>query len=281
MKGDMHRFNLSIIVSVYLVFIQVCIANDFETGFFTVKDSLKESAPKTKALLKKVTPKVIKFSGGAGAILFKDIVTGVELIATARHLKTKNAGTIPVDDFYWTLHNPSGSDPNLAYAEYGNRSIENYISFKVKPDQFVVALGFPTVNEMSNSIGRILPDGEVRQLQKRQGILETDELAYNPKIERFIEARGYQGMSGGPVFNSNGEWIGTSIRAGEIRRPKPDDWKPGKVYIRFLTAAYMLSTFKIELEKANGDKLKILKRFSKSVEKMNSLSSQSKCEQFY
>lgn len=65
--------------------------------------------------------------------------------------------------------------------------------------------------------GKILSDAEVSEIMvrlKAAGDIEGD-IPYDPKAEFFLEAQGTAGMSGGGVFNSEGQLLGIMVRGSD------------------------------------------------------------------
>lgn len=67
------------------------------------------------------------------------------------------------------------------------------------------------------STGKILSDEEVEVVIKKLKEAGDSEgnISYNSTAEFFIEAQGLAGMSGGGVFNSNGQLLGIMVRASD------------------------------------------------------------------
>ncbi|MEN7550526.1 trypsin-like peptidase domain-containing protein [Rapidithrix thailandica] len=87
-----------------------------------------------------------------------------------------------------------------------------------------IALGYPQdVTNFPNgavSYGKILSDEEaavkITELQAA-GDIEGD-IPYNPHVEFFLDAQGVAGMSGGGVFNLEGQLLGIMVRASDAEK---------------------------------------------------------------
>lgn len=103
----------------------------------------------------------------------------------------------------------------------------------------VLAMGFP--QDLTNfpkgavALGKVLSDAEAIQtiqLLRQEGDQEG-EIPYQPDVEFFIDAQGLPGMSGGGVFNFEGQLLGIMVRAS--------DQKQAPKIIRVIRASYIHS----------------------------------------
>lgn len=93
--------------------------------------------------------------------------------------------------------------------------------------QKAIAVGYPQdrTNYPNGAVayGKIVSDAEARNIMlklKEAGDSEGD-ISYNSTVEFLIEAEALPGMSGGGVFNSEGQLLGIMVRASnEVDAPK-------------------------------------------------------------
>jgi hypothetical protein len=85
----------------------------------------------------------------------------------------------------------------------------------------VIAVGYPQdkANYPNGAVayGKILSDTEAAQaIQKLKSAGDTEgDISYNSSAEFFIEAKAIAGMSGGGVFNADGQLLGIMVRASD------------------------------------------------------------------
>jgi hypothetical protein len=106
----------------------------------------------------------------------------------------------------------------------------------------VIAVGYPQdkTNYPNGAVayGKILSDTEATQaIQKLKSAGDAEgDIAYNSSAEFFVEAQAIAGMSGGGVFNSDGQLLGIMVRAS-------DNENAPKI-IRVVKMSYIISTMK-------------------------------------
>ena len=106
----------------------------------------------------------------------------------------------------------------------------------------VIAVGYPQDNTNypngAVAYGKILSDTEATQaIQKLKSAADAEgDIAYNSSAEFFVEAQAIAGMSGGGVFNSDGQLLGIMVKAS-------DNENAPKI-IRVVKVSYIISTMK-------------------------------------
>ncbi len=112
--------------------------------------------------------------------------------------------TKPLDIF--DLHNRSKERETWAMAVIGQEAI---------------AVGYPQDKESypngAVATGKIMSDAEANDAISKMKAAGDPEggIAYNPEAEFFLEAEGIAGMSGGGVFNAEGQLLGIIVRASD------------------------------------------------------------------
>jgi hypothetical protein len=248
-----------------------------EPVFGFVSDSLKGPPSFDKMLLQKTADLVVKVRGGAGLTLLRDEDSGLELIVSVAHIFNRRGDdTLPIEDVQFATYQPSNPRNGISSSEYGHRPIDSdWIGKPPRPGSQVTVLGYGDSEIMTYTVGQVMTDSEARETQ--QGSREeTGGLMYNPEIEYFVKGVSRGGMSGGPAFNSNKEWIGTLIRGGSRIDPKTGR---KDFMFRVLKPAFMLAKFKEALELADPQERAQLSIFSERIFKMatNNISASVNC----
>ena len=214
-----------------------------EVGAFHLVSELKPSSlmsSEDKALAKKLiaSQKHVPMINRAGSFYFQRSNTKT-IMLTAQHVFTGAKDTNPNVDFVFAepkyfknliLKNKVPYSGKLANAEVGQK---------------IYALGYGNGAKISYSIGRVLSSQEINEQESKINKLDvfTNHIPFDSSIEIVAEGLSYQGMSGGAVFNSNGEFIGILIRGGEIKNQKPNDWMRGFTYFRVLKSDFLFRNF--------------------------------------
>ena len=108
--------------------------------------------------------------------------------------------------------------PLFMYDPY-NRTKENKTWDEAVPDEYAILVGYPhDVENYPNGAvlySKILTDTEAEQAiikLKDAGDAEGN-ISYKKDVEFFVHGKGISGMSGGGVFNSQGQCLGIMVRA--------------------------------------------------------------------
>lgn len=110
--------------------------------------------------------------------------------------------------------------PLSMYDPY-NRTKENKTWDEAIPNEFAIIVGYPQdVGNYPNGAvlcSNILTDTDAEQAIKKlkdAGDIEGN-ISYKKDVEFFVHGRGIAGMSGGGVFNSQGQCLGIMVRASD------------------------------------------------------------------
>ena len=146
-----------------------------------------------------------------------------------------NTTILPEEDFYLGIIDnqrieqgpfpkyPKTVQKNTPLEMYdpGNRTKANRTWNNPIDGEKAIAVGYPQdrANYPNGAVayGKILSDPEVATVMlklKAAGDSEGD-LTYNPNVEFFVEAEVIPGMSGGGVFNSEGQLLGIMVRGSD------------------------------------------------------------------
>lgn len=90
---------------------------------------------------------------------------------------------------------------------------------EVSPDETVLLMGYPQIEDydggLAASVGRVLEDSEAENAI--QDLLELGDeegkIPYDSEVEIIIEGHSVVGMSGGGVYNTQGQQVGVIVRA--------------------------------------------------------------------
>ncbi|MEZ4970429.1 MAG: serine protease [Flavobacteriaceae bacterium] len=148
-------------------------------------------------------------------------------------MSTTNTTILPKDDFYIGIvdnqratdnglaiyPNPVQTSQALQMYDPNNRTTSAKTWANVVEGDTILVVGYP--QDKTNypngavSTGKILSDSEAEntiELLKEAGDVEG-EIPYNSNVEFIAKAEAIAGMSGGGVFNSEGQLVGVSVRA--------------------------------------------------------------------
>jgi hypothetical protein len=108
------------------------------------------------------------------------------------------------------------------------------------PGEPALLIGYPNVgtapDRLSYSVGRILDSAETAQVMLELAAAgdEEGDLPFEEEVEFFMEGAALVGMSGGPVFDTDGRQIGIMVRATTADLG-------GKQYVRAVRMSYAIS----------------------------------------
>jgi len=146
-----------------------------------------------------------------------------------------NSSILPNEDFYLGVIDnqrieqgpfpkyPETVQKNIPLNMYDpeNRTNANHTWNNAVEGQKAIAVGYPQdrANYPNGAVafGKILSDPEVATIMnqlKTAGDSEGD-IPYNVSAEFFVEAKGLPGMSGGAVFNAEGQLLGIMVRGSD------------------------------------------------------------------
>ena len=179
------------------------------------------------------------FTGSQIPQLNGNILLGNELIADfgLYHpevpLSATNTKILPESDFYIGIvdnqrvidtglgiyPNPVQTIEPLQMYDPNNRTTSAQTWANVAASDTILVVGYP--QDRTNypngavSTGKILSDSEAESaIQQLQEVGDVEgEIPYNPNVEFMAQAKAIAGMSGGGVFNSEGQLVGVSVRA--------------------------------------------------------------------
>ena len=144
-----------------------------------------------------------------------------------------NATILPANDFYiGVLDNqraidnglgiyPNNLQTNLPLQMYdpNNRTKSIQTWANVVEGETVLAIGYPQdkINYPNGAVssGKVFTDTEAQSVIAKLKIIGDEEgnIDYNSNVEFIVKAKALPGMSGGGVFNSEGQLLGISVRA--------------------------------------------------------------------
>ena len=92
-----------------------------------------------------------------------------------------------------------------------------------RPGDRVLLVGAPHYDELHASVGRVLSDREVGDIQGRLRTLHNEEgrNEYQPDVEFWVLGRSRVGMSGGGTFDERGRLIGITVRGNSVVNDYP------------------------------------------------------------
>jgi len=176
----------------------------------------------------------------------------------------------PKDDFYLgiidnqrIIDNGLGNYPTLVKTstplqmyDPNNRTQAAQTWSGADTNQIVIAFGYPqdkaTYPNGGVSTGKVYSDLEAEnaiQSLKLKGDIEGD-IPYNPQVEFLANAEAIAGMSGGGVFNTDGQLLGIMVRATKLN---------GKPLLRVVRITYIkqkMNTFYNALSMTNKNKMR-------------------------
>nr|WP_068888712.1 serine protease [Pedobacter panaciterrae] len=144
-----------------------------------------------------------------------------------------NTTVLPAEDFYLGVVDnqriEQGSFPQypgvvqtttpLQMYDPNNRTKTNQTWNSPVVGEKAIAIGYPQdkANYSNGAVayGKILSDEEaIDTIQKLKTAGDTEaDISYNPEVEFFVAAQAITGMSGGGVFNSDGQLLGIMVRS--------------------------------------------------------------------
>jgi len=150
-------------------------------------------------------------------------------------LSATNTTILPEEDFYLGIIDnqravrsgfpqyPENIHTNSALQMYDSeqRTIQTLTWANPIAAEQAIAVGYPqdVANYPNGAVayGKILSDAEATVIMQKLKEAGDDEayIPYNPAAEFFIQAQAVAGMSGGGVFNSEGQLLGIMIRASD------------------------------------------------------------------
>jgi hypothetical protein len=114
----------------------------------------------------------------------------------------------------------------------------------------VILMGYPQAEEfeggMAASIGRVLSNSEAEDaiMELLEFGDEEGGIAYDPEVEMIIEGFAVVGMSGGGVYNRNGQQVGILVRAS-------NEWD-GMQYVRAVRMTFVVDSLMAAFEDLSG-----------------------------
>ncbi|MDD5151098.1 MAG: trypsin-like peptidase domain-containing protein [Flavobacterium sp.] len=181
-----------------------------------------------------------------------------------------NTTILPKDDFYLgiidnqrIIDNGFGNYPNfvqtsipLQMYDPNNRTRAAQTWSVVEANQIVIAIGYPqdkaTYPNGAVSAGKVYSDTEadnIIQSLKVKGDAEGD-IPYNPEVEFLANTDAIAGMSGGGVFNENGQLLGVMVRATKLNN------EPVLRVVRITYIEQKMNTFYNTLSLSNKNKIR-------------------------
>lgn len=147
-----------------------------------------------------------------------------------------NATILPENDFYLgiidsqrIIDNGFGSYPNfvqtsipLQIFDPNNKTLSNQTWSVPNTNDVVIAIGYPqdktTYPNGAVATGKVYSNAEAEniiQLLSLNNDVEGD-IPYNPQVELLANIDAVAGMSGGGIFNADGQLLGVMVRATEL-----------------------------------------------------------------
>lgn len=180
-----------------------------------------------------------------------------------------NTTILPKDDFYLgiidnqrIIDNGFGNYPTLVQTatplqiyDLNNRTLSSQTWAVPITNDIVIAIGYPQdTNSFPNgavSTGKVYSNAEAENIiQSLNAINDVEgDIPYNPQVEFLANIQAVSGMSGGGVFNADGQLVGIMVRATVLN---------GEPVLRVIRMSYIvqkLNTFYNSL--SLNDKTKI------------------------
>jgi hypothetical protein len=172
-------------------------------------------------------------STNGNPLLTNELIANFGLYHPAIPAIATNATILPENDFYLgiidnqrIIDNGFGSYPNfiqtsipLQIFDPNNKTLSNQTWSIPNTDDIVIAIGYPQdkTNYPNGAVatGKVYSNKEAEniiQLLKLSNDIEGD-IPYNPQVEFLANIDAVAGMSGGGVFNADGQLIGVMVRA--------------------------------------------------------------------
>ena len=123
----------------------------------------------------------------------------------------------------------------------------------------VLLMGFPNTGdlagELAASVGRVLSHAEAAGVIEMLADARDEEgdIPYEPEVEMIIEAQSVTGMSGGAVFNRDGQQLGILVRASDVH--------DGTQYVRAVRMAYVVARLAIALDNLSPEDQAVVQRY--------------------
>jgi hypothetical protein len=181
-----------------------------------------------------------------------------------------NTTILPINDFYLgIIDNQKVQEsnfsiyPNLLQSSIplqmydpDNRTMSNHTWFTAETNEIVLALGYPqdkvAYPNGAVSSGKIYSDLEaeniIQSLQQKGDV--EGSISYNPEVEFLANVKAVAGMSGGGVFNANGQLLGIMVRGTALN---------GEPILRVVRMSYIvqkLNDFYDSLSLADKNKIR-------------------------
>lgn len=180
-----------------------------------------------------------------------------------------NTTILPINDFYLgVIDNQKVQETNLGiypnlvqtsipmqmYDPY-HRSMSNHTWFTAETNEIVIAVGYPqdkvTYPNGAVSTGKVYSDEEaeniIQSLQQNSDV--EGSIPYNPEVEFLANVKAVAGMSGGGIFNSEGQLLGIMVRSTELN---------GEPILRVVRMSYIVQKLKAYYDSlSTSDKNKI------------------------
>lgn len=180
-----------------------------------------------------------------------------------------NTTILPANDFYLgiidnqrIIDNGFGNYPNLVQTstplqifDPDNRTLSNQTWSVPNADDIVMAIGYPQdINTYPNgaiSTGKVYSDAEAENIIQSLNLINDVEgdIPYNSQVEFLANIDAIAGMSGGGVFNADGQLLGVMVRATVLN---------GEPVLRVVRMSYIvqqLNDFFNTLSTSNRNKL--------------------------
>lgn len=181
-----------------------------------------------------------------------------------------NTSIIPENDFYLgimdnqrIIDNGFGVYPNIVQTasplqifDPANRTLANQTWSEVNSDDLLIAIGYPQDKTLfpngAVSTGKVYSDQEAENIIQllQQDNNEEGSIPYNPQVEFLANIQALPGMSGGGVFNDNGQLVGVMVRATTLNE------EPILRVVRMSYIVQKINSFYNTLTPSNKDKFR-------------------------
>ncbi|MGV3697981.1 hypothetical protein [Flavobacterium sp.] len=202
-------------------------------------------------------------------ILTNELVANFGLYHPQIPSNVTNTSILPEHDFYIgvidnqrIIDNGLGTYPNLVqtlsplqFFDPQNRALSSETWSVPNVNDIVIAIGYPQdiVNYPNGALatGRVYSDEEAQDIVQQLRLINDAEgnIPYNAKVEFFANIHAVSGMSGGGVFNSDGQLLGVMVRATVL------DDKPILRVVRMSYVAQKLNRFYNALSLSDKSKI--------------------------
>ena len=129
----------------------------------------------------------------------------------------------------------------------------------VTPGESVILMGYPQAEEfeggLAASLGRVLSDSEAEDAIKELSESGDEEggVAYDPEVEMIVEGYAVVGMSGGGVYNREGQQVGILVRASNEL--------DGKQYVRAVRMTFVVDSLMSAYEELSDSKKAVISSY--------------------